>query len=254
MKMNIRALYVIWLREIKMFLRFKSRIVGLITLVFLAMMILRLGLGFGRDVKVGELSYVDYLVSGLICFMLILPSFLSGLGIIADRRFGFLRELLIAPISNNTIILGKILGNTTISILRVAVMLGAFISIGIIEMPDIKLLFLCIMSMALIAASFASLGVAFASFMSDMEGFTTLFYVFILPIFSLSGGFYPVDKIHPLLKVITCCNPLTYGFDIIKYCLIRVSTFNICLDLTILVSFTILTVVGGRILFYRSLI
>lgn len=250
--MNLNAIYVLWLREIKMFLRFKTRMIGLFVLVILSLFIF--GSGFGDSFKIAGLAYSQFIIAGVIGFMIIFTSFLSGISIINDRRFGFLREILVAPISTNTIIIGKTLGGTTVSVLRALIMLIALALIGIIEIQNPNRIFLCILSMTFISASFVSLGVAFSSLMSDTEGFLTFFNFLILPIFAFSGGLYSVDTVNPWIKIITCLNPLTYGLDLLRYFLIQISAFSIWLDFIVLISFTIITIIMGRYLFHRSLL
>ena len=243
------TIYILWLRQIIKYFRSKSRIIGSLAqpLLFLA----AFGFGFGGIYqKAGEGNYIQFLVPGIICMSVLFQAIFSGVDIIWDRQFGFLKETLVAPVSRLEIILGKVLGGATVaSIQGLIIFLITFIlgfrPINIYSIP------LAIFFMFLISILFASMGTIIASLMDDMQGFQLIMNFLILPIMFLSGAFFPLAGLPKVIELLTKIDPLTYGVDAMRGVLIGVTKFGVTTDLIILVAISSILLFIGAKLFNR---
>jgi len=249
---NVKAIYILWLREMKTFVRSKSRVVGnIITPLFLLGF---LGIGLSGASIPGipiEISYLQFLVPGMIGLTMIFSSTFAGMSVLWDRQFGFLKEIMVTPVSRVSIVLGRITGGGTtaviqgVSILIIAIILG-FRVVGLYSVP------MAIVFMILISISFIGLGLAMASRMKDMQGFGLIMNFIMFPLIFLSGAIYPIENLPDIVKYITYFNPLTYGVDGMRGALLGVSNFSIALDFGALILFCALMVFAGTFLFEKS--
>ena len=244
--MNLDAIYILWLREIKRFIRSKSRIIG--SLAFPSLILIVIGTGLNSVFTVGRLSYIDFLAPGMIGMVLLFSSISFGIMIIWDRQFGFLKEILVAPISRTSIIMGKALGGVTTSLFQALLFLMVCFAIGI-KIPSPLRLMLLFIVMTLIATGFVLVGIAFASRMKDFHGFSLIMNFVIMPIFFLSGAFFPLDKLPEWLRWLVYLDPLTYGVDALRFCMINTSTFPLWLNLLALIAFGLVATAIGTLLF-----
>jgi ABC-2 type transport system permease protein len=235
MKQDLYAVYSIWLREMLRFFRLKSRLVGSIASPFFFLAFL--GIGFGSSAAMPGIpqgvGYVSFLTPGIIGMTLLFSSTFAGLSVLWDREFGFLKEIMVAPVSRIAIVLGRTAGGVTTAILQAMIILLSGIFLGMM-MPGPQGLVLSLLFMILIAATFIGLGLAFASKMEDMSGFSLIMNFLIFPLFFLSGALFPLDRFPSIIKIFAYLNPLTYGVDGLRYCLIGSATFSPVLDLAVL--------------------
>ncbi len=245
----MEAVYTIWLREIKIFARAKSRIAGsLATPIFWLVFV---GVGFSSSFRFPDLSisYIDFMTPGIIGMTLLFSSMFSGLSVLWDKQFGFMKEMLVAPVKRTTIVLGKTLGGTTISLFQgIAVLL---VSMGMGVSIDLSGFFVAVAFMILISASFVSLGLVFASQMDDPHGFQMIMSFVMMPIFFLSGALFPLERLPAWLKTLAYLDPLTYGVDGLRGSLIHVNEFPLWLDFSVLVVFFVAMISLGGYLFRR---
>jgi len=247
--MNLDAIYTLWLREIKRFIRSKSRIVG--SLAFPSLILVIIGTGLNSVLTFGRLSYLEFLAPGMIGMVLLFSSISFGIMIIWDRQFGFLKEILVAPISRTSIIVGKTLGGVTTAMFQAVLFLAVCFIIGVKFPSPLRLVFLFIV-MTLIAIGFVLVGIAFSCRMKDFHGFSLIMNFVILPIFFLSGAFFPLDRLPEWLKWFVYIDPLTYGVDALRFCMINTSTFPIWLNLFVLIAFGLVATSIGTLLFRTS--
>jgi len=231
------AVKVLWLRELKRFARAKSRIFGALAmpLFFLAF----LGLGFSRmgvPGVSGEGGYVRFLVPGILGMSLLFSSTFGGLSVLWDREFGFLKEIMVAPVSRMSIVLGRIAGGVTTALLQGVMILMVSYLMGF-RVRSLPSLLLSLVFMVLISVTFLGLGLIFASRMRDMQGFSIVMNFVIFPLFFLSGALYPLDNFPGWLRVVSHLDPLTYGVDGLRGVLIGVSAFNPVVDLALMTAF-----------------
>jgi ABC-2 type transport system permease protein len=216
-----QAIYVVLLREVKRYWRAKARVISSVaqSVFFLAIF----GLGLGNFVcNVGDVNYISYMAPGVIGMGLLFGSISSGVSVIFDRQFGFMKEMMVAPVSRTSIILGKILGGAAtatlqgIILLAVAAIMGAFT-------PSVALIVGAIASvgaMVVITSGFVGLGVAIGSTLNDFHAFQLLSTFVMWPMFMLSGVFFPIDVAPFALQVAMLCDPMFYGVELMRWCLL----------------------------------
>ncbi len=249
---NRAAIYVLWLREMKRFVRVKSRIFGTLgmPLFFLAF----LSLGF-RKMAIpglsGEVDYIHFLVPGIIGMSILFSSTFGGLSMLWDREFGFLKEIMVAPVSRVSIVLGRIAGGATTTLIQAIFILGISFIIGF-KVTSISSIFLALVFMILISITFLGLGLIFASKMRDMQGFSIVMNFVIFPLFFLSGALYPIDNFPVWLRSISKVNPLTYGVEGMRASLNGISSFSILHNLILLLVFSTVMIVLGAYFFEKS--
>jgi len=208
-----KAVYVITLREFTKFVRERSRLLGTMARPILWLFVV--GGGLSRMVKPeGGISYMQFIFPGMIGMTILFASIFSAISIVWDREFGFLKEILVAPISRFSVVFGKAMAGTVISMVQVLIMVLFVPLLGIgITATQFMLL---ILSAALLAFALTSFGILIASRMSSYEGFNIIMNFLVMPMFFLSGAMYPVKLLPPVLKELTHLNPLTYGVDALK--------------------------------------
>lgn len=249
---NRTAVYVLWLREMKRFLRAKSRIVGALAmpLFFLAF----LGMGFSRMSIPGmsaDVNYIRFLVPGILGMSILFSSTFAGLSVLWDREFGFLKEIMVAPVSRVSLVLGRIAGGVTTTLIQAVLILCISFLMGF-KIIAVTSFLLAIIFMVLIAVAFIGLGLIFASKMRDMQGFGIIMNFVIFPLFFLSGALYPLKNFPPWLRYISHLDPLTYGVDGLRAALIGVSSFSLVFNFSILVLFSLVMIGLGAYFFEKS--
>lgn len=243
------AIYIMWLRQVKKYFRSKSRIIGSLgqpLLFFLA-----LGFGFKNIyAAAGEGNYLNFLAPGIIAMTVLFSAIFSGIEIIWERQFGFLKETLVAPVSRTNIMLGKTLGGATTSIFQATLLFVMLIIFGF--EPNWAGLPLAIVFIFLIAIFFSALGIAIASRMSDMQGFQLIMNFLVMPIFFLSGALFPLSNLPAAIDFIARIDPLTYGVDGLRGALIANSTMNVGFDLLVLAGLCVIVTAFGSYSFSKT--
>ncbi len=232
--MDWDIILVLWQRQVKRYYRSGSRIIG--TLGQPILLLLALGYGIGAIYKrAGDGNYINFLVPGIITQTVLLSGIFWGIIILQDKRFGFLSELLVAPVSRLKILVGSALGGATISIFQ-GILVFVFASlIGFrphnwLDVPA-ALAILILMCLAL-----TCFGAGIASMVDDFQGFQGINNLIVLPMFFLSSALYPLNHIPTFLKVISTINPVSYMVDALRYLLAGPSQshFGIGKDLIIM--------------------
>jgi ABC-2 type transport system permease protein len=253
-----QAIYVVLIRELKRYWRAKARVISSVAQSFFFLAIFGLGLG-GFIGEFSGVNYLSYMAPGVIGMGLLFGSVFSGVSIIFDRQFGFMKEMLVAPVSRTSIILGKILGGATtatiqgIILMAVAAIMGAFT-------PSLAFLagaFAAVGAMLLITAGFVGLGVAIGSTLNDFHAFQLLSTFVMWPMFMLSGVFFPIDVAPLPLQVVMLFDPMFYGVELIRWCLLGAGTpllgsFGLLISLGVVAVFDVLMVALGTYLFSRA--
>jgi len=249
----INAIYTIWLREMKRFIRSKSRIIGNISMPFIWLAIMGVGLNSTFTIPGINISYLNYMAPGIIGMTLLFTSIFSGLSVIWDKQFGFLKEILVSPIPRISIVLGKIAGSSTISIINALIILIISISMGAIYIKNLTIYNIveAIIFMILISISFVSIGLAIASRLDNMEGFQVIMSFLVMPIFFLSGAFFPIENVPNWMKVLAFIDPLMYGVDGLRGSLLGISKFSIWIDFLILFVFSVSIILLSTIMFKK---
>jgi len=184
---NLTAVYVLWLREMKRYFRAKSRILGSLAIPFFFLAFL--GLGFNRMAVpgvAGSLNYIRYLVPGIVGMSLLFQSVFAGLSVLWDREFGFLKEIMVAPVSRVSIVLGRIAGGMTTALVQGLLVLAVSFLVGF-RIASVPGILLALLFMVLVSTSFIGLGLIFASRIKDMQGYSIIMNFVVFPLFSCPG-------------------------------------------------------------------
>ena len=247
--MSAQAIYVLWLRDMKWFLRAKARIISTIVMPFLWLAILGMGLGAVTQIP-GFGNYIDFLAPGIVGMAILFSATMSGVSVLWDKQFGFLKEILVAPVSRISIMLGKTFGGTTTSIIQGLMLLFVAGLIGA-KMPGPAGFLLALLFMIVLAIGFVGLGLAIASRITDPVAFPLVINFLIMPLFFLSGAIFPLGMAPEWLRVIAYIDPVAYGVDGLRGVIIGISEFPIWLDLAILGIFSLAMVLLGAYLFKK---
>ena len=244
--------YTLWLRSIKRYLRSKSRIVG--SLGMPVFFLLALGFGLNAVVRIpggtGE-NYLQFIVPGIVAMSVLFTSVFSGIQIIWDKQFGFLKETLVAPVSRLEIMLGQTLGGATTAVIQGAIILVISLLIGV-RFTSLAGFVIAFLFMTLIGICFAAFGIAIASKMEDMHGFQLIMNFVVFPIFGLSGALFPIESLPEWLVPLTLIDPLTYGVEGIRYGLLGTSAIHPLICLAGIGATTVVMIVVGALLFRKA--
>jgi ABC-2 type transport system permease protein len=243
------TIYILWLRQLKRYLRSKSRIFGSLGQPILFLVALGYGLGpvFQRA---GEGNYLQFLAPGVIGMSILFSSVFSGVEIIWDRQFGFLKETLAAPVSRFNIMLGRTLGGATVATFQGVIVLLISIIAGFRPNNTLSII-PAIFVMFLIALLFTALGTALASQLEDMQGFQLIVNFLIMPIFFLSGAVFPLEGSPQILITVAKFDPLSYGVDAMRSIFIGSSHFGMFTNISVLSLTTLIILFLGSYLFSK---
>ena len=226
------AIYILWLRELKRYSRSRAQVVASLGQPLLYLLVLGFGLGPVFQ-KAGKGSYLQFVAPGVIGMSILFTSIFSGIGLLWDRQFGFLKETLVAPVPRLQIMVGRTLGGASVAMIQgflilVVCVIAGFRPWNVVQLP------LGIAVMALVAIVFAALGTAIGSTLQNMQGFQLVMNFLVMPIFFLSGALFPLDGLPAALSVVTKLDPLTYGIDGLRGTLIGLTHFGLATDLGVL--------------------
>lgn len=244
---ELSGLYAIWYRELKVFFREKSRIIGSIIQPLLWIVVF--GAGLGAAVNIQGINYQNFIYPGILAMTLIFTSIFYGTYIVWDRKLDFLKEVLVAPVSRTTIFFGKVLGGCTDSLLQVAILLllGFVLAIPLTPYSILS----SILIILLMAIGLVSVGLVLGSVMSSFEGFNLIVSFLIFPLFFLSGALFPIDNLPGWLHAFTRVDPITYGVDALRGVILGLHEFPLVLDLGVLLAFDLVFIVVGTIAFQK---
>jgi len=210
-----------------------------------------LGYGLGPTFqKAGEGNYIQFLAPGVIAMSVLFSAIFSGMDIIWDKQFGFLKETLAAPVSRFEIMIGRTLGGATTSILQGILVLLISLLIGF-KINSFSLLFGAFIFIFMIAVLFTALGTAIASVLEDMQGFQLIMNFLVMPTFFLSGALFPLNGLPKSIAIVSKINPLSYGVDGLRGSLTGFYQFTFTTDLIVLLIITFLLFLIGSYLFSK---
>jgi len=243
----LQTVYTMWLREMLRFWRSKSRIIGSIATPLFFLVFLGAGFSSSFQVEGGKAFDPSYLAPGLIGMVVLFSSMMGGVSIIWDREFGFLKEILIAPVSRFFVALGKAVGGVTTSVIQGILILIIARLMGI-EYDSFSGVLAAIVIMFISGIGFIGLGIAVASRIDSHEGFQMVMSFLTMPLVLLSGAFFPISKLPAWMTVLVYANPLTYGVEALRYFLLGESIIPISRSITILLVFALaMTLLGGKL-------
>jgi len=246
---SMNAIYVLWLRELKRYIRSRAQIVASLGQPILYLVALGFGLGPVFQ-KAGQGSYVQFVAPGIIAMTILFSSIFSGMGLFWDRQFGFLKETLVAPVPRIHVMLGRTLGAASVAMCQ-GLLVAIVCFIAGFRVADPRALPLAFLFMALIACLFSALGTAIGSVLQNIQGAQMIMNFLVMPIFFLSGALYPLNNLPGVLSVATRLDPLAYGVDGLRTTLIGVSHFGLAADGSVLIVGTLTLLWVGSYLFSR---
>ena len=226
------VIYILWLREVKRYVRSRPQIIASLAQPLLYLLVLGFGLGPVFE-RAGQGSYIQFVGPGVVGMGILFTSIFSGIGLLWDRQFGFLKETLVAPVPRLQIMAGRTLGGATIAMIQgmlvlAVCMIAGFRPQSLLGVP------MALVFMALTAIVFAALGTAIGSALKDMQGFQLIMNFLVMPLFFLSGALFPLAGLPRGLAVVTKLDPLTYGIDGLRGAFIGAWHFGAGLDLSLI--------------------
>lgn len=237
--MEFNAIYVIVARELKKFVREKSRLISAIARPLLWLFIV--GAGISRLVpRETGIPYTQFIFPGIIGMTILFSSILSSISIIWDKEFGFMKEILVAPVSRLSIVIGKALSGTLISTIQALIILALFPFLGLSF--SVAQVIAVVLICASVSFCISAFGIVLATFYDSYESFSVIMNFIIMPMFFLSGAMYPVKLLPNVLQIVARVNPLTYGIDAMKHVMFPQGTGPLGPDFAILTNVTIIIV------------
>jgi len=211
---SLRGIYTIWYRDLLRFWRDKMRMVISLAFPLLFLIVFGSGLGGSMGMLAPGVDFSKFMFPGIIGMTVLMTSFMSGVSVVWDREFGFLREVLVAPISRVAVAAGKTLGGATIALIQGILLLLFAPIFGVVFPPGIlpKL----IPVMFLVACALSAMGILFASRIKSMEAHQAVMQLLMFPMIFLSGVFFPVNNLPHWMSILVKINPATYGVDPIR--------------------------------------
>jgi ABC-2 type transport system permease protein len=227
------VIYILWLRQLKHYFRSRPRMIG--SLAQPLLFLVGLGFGFGQTyAKAGNGNYIQFLAPGIICMGTLFTAMFTGMDMIWDRQFGFLKETLVAPVSRISIITGRILGGATVAVIQGLIVTVICLIAGF-RPESLAMLPLALLFLFLIALLFAAVGTTLGSLLEDMHAFPLIMNFLVMPLFFMSGSLFPADQTPAAMHTVMKMNPLTYGVDGVRGALTHTLLYGFHIDLLVLV-------------------
>jgi len=241
-----------WLRQMKRFIRDKGRLISNFVQPFFFLAILGFGLSSARFPGMPSgIEYIDILTPGIISWSILFPSVFVGLSVLWDKQFGFLQEVLVAPVSRLSIVIGRTFGGATTALIQGLIVLFIAVFLGVSIQFSLSLI-LAFVFMVLISFIAIGIGLIIASKMESIEGFQFIVSLLILPLLFLSSPFSTLEALPLWLRTIAFIDPITYGVDGLRATLIGYSYFPVYISLTVLVILSVVLMGLGSYFFSKS--
>ena len=245
---EIEGIYAVWLREAKIYIREKERLIS--SVISPLLWIFGLGSGLGSKVEFGGYNYQLFIYPGIMVMTVLFTSLFYGIYIIWDRKLDFLKEVLVAPVSRASVFTGKMLGGATDAMVQAVIVLviGIFLNIPFTPLIVIE----SALMLLLISIGMVSIGLVIGANLRSPEGFNLVIGFVMWPMFFFSGALFPVSDLAPWLAAITYINPLTYGVDALRGIILNINQFPIYLDAGIMALFSAV-MMGAGVLSFRKM-
>ncbi|MDD5145756.1 MAG: ABC transporter permease [Candidatus Pacebacteria bacterium] len=251
LKRFLNIIYILWIRQIKRYFRSRARVISALAqpLLFLV----ALGFGFNSIfMQAGKGNYIEFLAPGVIAMTVVFTAVFSGVEVISDRQFGFLKETLVAPVPRSAIMAGRTLGGATVAVIQGVIVFIASLFVGFHpnltgEIP-VTLLF-----MFLIGIFSTAFGTAVGSVLQDMQAFPLVINFLFMPMFFISGALFPLENLPKIINYIAVFNPLSYGIDGIRTMLTgsELARFSLMSDFLVMGVFSLALIFAGAYLFSK---
>ncbi len=215
---TLRGIYIVWYRDLVRFWRDRARLAASFAQPLLFLVVFGIGLGSSLSGGIGGaagvaagLDYAQYIFPGIMAMTVLFSAIFGAMSIVWDREFGFLKEVLVAPVDRSAVAIGKSLGAATQAMIQGLILLVLAPVIGIkLTLPTIVLI---VPLLFVLAFALASLGVAIATRMRTMQGFQVVMNFLLMPLFFLSGALFPLTNLPEWMTILTRLDPVAYGID-----------------------------------------
>lgn len=226
------VIYILWLRQLKRYARSRGRV--FVSLGQPLLYLLAFGFGFGGVYRrAGQGDYLQFLAPGVVGMGILFSAVFSGIELIWDKQFGFIKETLVAPVPRWLIMLGRTAGGATVALLQGVIVIVLCVIVGF-RPHALAQLPLLLLYMVLVAVFFTALGTVIACLVADFQAFPLVMNFLVLPLFFLSGALFPLGQVPPALAFIARLNPLAYGIDGLRGALTGAWHFSAAADLAVL--------------------
>ncbi|HWF05188.1 MAG TPA: ABC transporter permease [Candidatus Angelobacter sp.] len=245
----MNVIFIMWLRELRRYTRSRAQIIASLGQPLLYLLALGFGMGPVFQ-KAGQGNYVQFVAPGVIAMTVLFSSVFSGIGLLFDRQFGFLKETLVAPVPRFQVMFGRTLGASTVAVIQgTLVMVVCFMAgFRVVKWAEFPLAFVF---MGMIACLFAALGTAIGSMLENMQGFQLIMNFLVMPMFFLSGALYPINNLPKVFSAIISLDPLAYGVDALRAVLIDRTFYGLGLDVTVMAIVALVFLIVGTRMFSK---
>jgi len=228
----MEAIYAVWHRDLIKFIRDKPRLLGSFAMPIMFLVIFGSGMSgaltsmfnTGGMQQFADFNYVSFIFPGIIAMTVFSTSIFSALSVVTDKEEGYMKEILVSPVSRTNVAIGKILGSTTVAVIQGLLML-VFVPIIGVEVT-LKSILLLIPAMVMVAFTLSSIGLLVASTLKTSTGFQAVIQVIIFPMLFLSGAFFPLNGMPGWMNALVKINPMTYAVDMFKHIMLDVGSMN----------------------------
>lgn len=246
---DFEAIAMLWQRDLVRFARERAQLYGSLARTVVWLFILGAGLR-GSVTVPGNISYLQFVFPGMLAMAIIFSSLQSAVSIIFDREFGFLKEILVAPIPRASVVIGKALAGATIATVQGTIIFVFAPFVGV--RPNPLALLASIGVMLLIGLGLTGVGILIAAKMTSFEGFGTINNFVVLPLYFTSAAQFPLTRAPRWLQLFAHLNPLSYGVDMLRGLLVGVWTYTPGLDMAVLVGFAAVVLAAATYMFNRQ--
>lgn len=235
---------IMWLREMKRLFRSKARLIPdlvmpVLFLIFLGIPLSLMSSGQGSAfILPAGMDFLDYLAPGIVGMTILFSSLMGAASLVWDKEFGFLKEVLVAPVNRFSILLGRQSGTVTITIVQafIVILIARFLGV---DLQGFAGIFLSLVFMILTSTIFMGIGLIMATRLGEMEGFMAILMLFQMPMFLISLAIFPPELMPSWVKYLIYINPFSYGVDGLRGCLVGYSHFPLIIDAGILLAWAI---------------
>lgn len=243
---ELRAIYTLWLRDLIRFFRDRPRRISSLLPPILFLFVL--GTGVASTFK--RFSYLPFVFPGILGMSVLFTSIFSGASVVWDREFGFLKEVLVAPVPRWAVAVGRALGGSTGAVIQAAAFLVVAPIVGV-KITFVSVI-LAVLFLFLLSFSLTAFGIALAARMPTTEGFMMVTRFFTTPVFLLSGALFDVSSFPTWLSVLVAINPFAYGVDALRHIIGGTYAQPLILDIAVVVAFAVVTVALAAWMFERT--